>query len=72
MLLKKKGLEFEDVLLSTNAGLHDEMLRLTGRRTVPQILIDDTAIGGFDDLYQLEQTGELDRMLEAENSASSD
>jgi glutaredoxin 3 len=63
MLLKKKGASFEDVLVSTNAERREEMQRLTGRRSVPQILIGAQAIGGFDDLYALDKSGELDRLL---------
>jgi glutaredoxin 3 len=39
------------------------MQRLTGLRSVPQILIGDRAVGGVDDLYALDQAGELDRLL---------
>jgi glutaredoxin 3 len=63
MLLKKKGVDYEDVLVNTNAELREEMQRLTGLRSVPQILIGDRAVGGFDDLYALDQAGELDRLL---------
>ncbi len=41
----------------------EEMERLSGKRTVPQIFIDGQSIGGFDELYELEQEGELDRLL---------
>jgi glutaredoxin 3 len=63
MLLKKKGAIYEDVLVSRDPALRDEMQQRSGRRSVPQILIDDRAIGGFEDLYALEKSGELDRML---------
>jgi glutaredoxin 3 len=63
MLLKKKGANYEDVLVNTNPKLREEMHRLTGRRSVPQILIGDRAVGGFDDLYALDKAGELDRLL---------
>ena len=63
MLLKKKGADYEDVLVNTNPALREEMERLTGSRSVPQIMIGDRAIGGFDDLYALDKAGALDRLL---------
>ncbi len=63
LLLKKKGLDFEDILVSRDDDKRREMERLSGRRTVPQIFIDDQPIGGFDELYSLEQDGRLDDML---------
>ena len=63
MLLKKKGVDYEDVLVSRDAGKREEMERLSGRRSVPQIFIDDRSIGGFDELYSLERSGELDKLL---------
>ena len=63
MLLKKKGAVYEDILVTADPSVRDEMLRLSGRRSVPQILIDDQAIGGYDELYALDQSGELDRLL---------
>lgn len=47
------------------------MERVTGRRTVPQIIIDEDAIGGFDELYTLEQKGELDQLLARTDTALS-
>jgi glutaredoxin 3 len=63
MLLKKKGANYEDVLVTSNPALRDEMQQRSGRRSVPQIIIDDRAIGGFEDLYALDKSGELDRIL---------
>lgn len=63
MLLKKKGLDYDDVLVSKDADIRAEMERLSGRRTVPQIFINDISIGGFDELYSLEKSGELDSLL---------
>jgi glutaredoxin 3 len=40
------------------------MIRLTGRRTVPQIFIGETHVGGCDDLYELERQGKLDALLQ--------
>ena len=63
MLLKKKGLDFEDVVITKDPALRTEMERLSGSRSVPQIFIGGAPIGGFDEVYSLEQSGELDRML---------
>ena len=63
LLLKKKGLDFEDILVSRDDDKRREMERLSGRNTVPQIFIDDEPIGGFDELYSLEQDGRLDQIL---------
>lgn len=63
MLLKKKGLGYQDILISRDEDKRREMERLSGGRTVPQIFIDGKPIGGFDDLYSLDQDGRLDEML---------
>lgn len=63
MLLKKKGASYEDVLVSSNPALLEEMQKRSGRRSVPQIFVDDRAIGGFEELYALDKSGELDRIL---------
>lgn len=63
-LLKKKGQSYEEVDISANPMVRDEMMEKSGgRRTVPQIFINDQHIGGFDDLAALEQKGELDALL---------
>ena len=63
MLLKRKGVNYADVLVGADAKSREEMERLSGRRTVPQIFIDGQSIGGFDELCALEQSGELDGLL---------
>lgn len=65
MFLTKKGLRFEDVKVSDDEERHTEMEQLTGSRLVPQILINDHIIGGFDELYALEKDGDLERLLGA-------
>lgn len=65
MLLKKKGLDYEDILVSRDHEKRAEMERLSGGHTVPQIFINDEPVGGFDDLYALDKEGRLDEMLEA-------
>ena len=63
MLLKKKGLDYEDILVSTNAEALAEMQERGGGKSVPQVFINDQAIGGFDELYELEESGDLDKLL---------
>ena len=63
MLLKKKGLDWEEITVSGDPNARREMEARGGRRTVPQIFIGGRPVGGFDDLYELEKSGELDRML---------
>jgi len=58
-LLAKRGLAFDEVELSGNLEAEQEMRDLTGGRTVPQILIDGTPIGGFTELVELDRTGQL-------------
>lgn len=63
MLLTKKAVEFEDLQVASDPALFAEMQEKSGRQTVPQIFIGDTHVGGFDELYALEQSGELDKLL---------
>ena len=62
-LLDKKGASYTEINVDTQTGLREEMMRKTKRRTVPQIFIGDLHIGGFDDLYALEQQKKLDSLL---------
>ena len=65
-LLKKKGAEVEEIDVFMNCDARAEMeAKAEGRRTVPQIFIGDTHVGGCDDLYELERAGELDPLLKA-------
>lgn len=63
-LLDRKGVEFEEIRMALWDGeARQRLVDLTGRYTVPQILIDDTPIGGYDELQALEDAGRLDEML---------
>ena len=63
-LLKRKGVsEIEKVRVDLQPGLRVAMMEDTGRRTVPQIYINGTHIGGYDDLASLDQAGGLDAIL---------
>jgi glutaredoxin 3 len=65
-LLAKKGVtELEKIRVDADPSQREEMMRLTGRRTVPQIFIGDVHVGGFDDLSALDAAGELEPMLAA-------
>ena len=65
-LLRAKGVVNIDKLrVDLDPPLKDEMITRTGRRTVPQIFINDTHIGGFDDMAELDRRGELDALLAA-------
>jgi len=64
-LLRHKGVTFEEVDVGDDDELRQKMVEASGRRTVPQIFIDDKPIGGFDDLKALDDQGELDRLLAA-------
>jgi glutaredoxin 3 len=70
MLLKKRGLAFTDVLVSRDEQAMADMVRRSGNRSVPQIFINDQPIGGFDALYALEQSGDLDQLLDAADQSS--
>jgi glutaredoxin 3 len=60
MLLKQRGVEsIEEVRIDLNPAERDEMMATTGRRTVPQIFIGNTHVGGCDDLIALDQRGGL-------------
>ena len=63
MLLTKKAIEFEDIVITDDPRKREEMLERSGRRSVPQIFIGDTHVGGFDELAALEMDGELDQLL---------
>lgn len=64
MLLKKKGVNYVDISITGNDANRRKMMELSGGRTVPQIFINDKPIGGFDELYSLDQSGKLDELLQ--------
>jgi glutaredoxin 3 len=65
-LLSSKGItEIEKIRVDLEPRLRDEMVAQTGRRTVPQIYVGDTHVGGFEDLAALDHAGGLDRLLQA-------
>ena len=63
-LLRAKGVAaIEKVRVDLEPQRRDEMIERTGRRTVPQIYVDDRHIGGYDDLAALDRAGGLDPLL---------
>ena len=63
-LLTAKGVAYEGIDISREPERRDEMIaRAGGRKTVPQIFIGDTHVGGCDDLHALEAAGKLDALL---------
>jgi len=61
--LTQKGITFSEIRVDLDPAKRDEMIQLSGRRTVPQIFINDKSIGGCDDLLALAAHGELDNLL---------
>jgi glutaredoxin 3 len=65
MLLKQRGvIQIEEIRVDLNPAERDTMIEITGRRTVPQIFIGDTHVGGCDDLIALDQKGGLLPLLQ--------
>lgn len=65
-LLKSRGVQHvEKILVDREPARREEMMQRTGRRTVPQIFIGDTHVGGYDDLSALDRAGGLAPLLEA-------
>jgi glutaredoxin 3 len=65
-LLKARGVtEIDEVRVDLDPERRDEMMQKTQRRTVPQIFIGDTHVGGCDDLYALDAAGKLKPLLES-------
>lgn len=63
-LLDRKGVSYEEIDVMFTAGKRDEMIQRSGRRTVPQIFIGETHVGGYDDLAALESAGKLEPLLQ--------
>jgi glutaredoxin 3 len=65
-LLKSKGVPFIEIDVTEDAELRQKMVELSGgRRTVPEIFINDKIVGGYEELKALDDAGELDPMLAA-------
>lgn len=62
-LLQSKNIEFEEINVDEKPGLREEIVQKTGQKTIPQIFIKGEFIGGFTELAQLDDSGELDKRL---------
>jgi glutaredoxin 3 len=63
-LLSGKQLVFNEINVDDDAKFREEMVARSNRRTVPQIFIGDKHVGGCDDLFALDRSGELDRLIQ--------
>jgi len=63
MLLTKKAVDFEDIVITDDPLKQKEMQERSGAQSVPQIFIGNTLVGGFDELCALDKSGELDKLL---------
>ena len=63
LLLSKGVLDIEKIRVDLDPALREAMMQRTGRRTVPQIYVGETHVGGFDDLSALDKAGALDPLL---------
>ena len=64
-LLKKRGVEYQEINLAKDPDGRAELVRRTGMMTFPQILIDEQPLGGFDQLLAVDRAGRLDELLAA-------
>lgn len=66
-LLKSKGLEWQEVFVDTDPSERERMLeRSAGRRSVPQIFVNDHHVGGYDELVAADRSGKLTTLLEGD------
>jgi len=63
-LLDSKGVKYQEILVDGKPALRSKMMHKSGQRTVPQIWINEHHVGGCDDLFSLERSSKLDRLLE--------
>jgi glutaredoxin 3 len=64
-LLGTKGVKFDEIAVDDDPAMRQKMMKLSGRRTVPQIWIGAQHVGGFDELWAMDRSGELDAVLAA-------
>jgi glutaredoxin 3 len=63
-LLAQKQVVFSEINVEDDDKFREEMIARSNRRTVPQIFIGDKHVGGCDDLFELDRSGELDRLIQ--------
>ena len=64
-LLQERGLAYEEFDVSADAELREAVMKRSGRRTVPDIFIDGRSIGGYEELVELDASGELATLTQA-------
>jgi glutaredoxin 3 len=64
-LLTERGFSVQKILVDLDPKMRERMVKITGRKTVPQIFIGEHHIGGYDDLVELDLEGELESLLRA-------
>ncbi len=64
-LLDKRNVPYNEINLAKDPSGRTELVRLTGMMTFPQVVIDDTPIGGYQELVQVDRTGGLAALAEA-------
>lgn len=62
-LLNRKGVPYEERVIGLDMAGREKLVQLTGRRTVPQVLVDDVPLGGWDEIHALDREGRLDPIL---------
>jgi len=63
-LLNNKNISYEEINIEEKNMSREELSKITGGMSVPQIVINDEAIGGYDNLWALDQSGELEKKLQ--------
>ena len=63
-LLTRKSVAFTEINVEEQPRFREEMIARSRQRTVPQIFIGDRHVGGCDDLFELDRSGELDRLIQ--------
>jgi glutaredoxin 3 len=63
-LLTQKKVVFNEINVEDDVKVREEMIARSNRNTVPQIFIGDKHVGGCDDLFELDRSGELDRLIQ--------
>ena len=58
-LLQERGLDFQEIDIEEKGWSREDLFDITGGRTVPQVVINDDIIGGYDDLVRFDQEGKL-------------
>ena len=69
-LLQARHIPYDEIDVGGDAELRADLVRRTGRRTVPQIFIDGRSIGGFEELEALDARAELDALVESDGSGA--